>query len=327
MRTLLGSLVLAGAAAAQLYTDPFAYPDGTQIATWTEKRGDWIVAGGRVHVVTPATWCYMTKDGFTFKDCVTEVDVFYEGGATSAVQFGGTCARHLGGANDANIVMCKVQNNGGAADLDRYFTYERALGTSAYTDIIPGTLAARVRFIVVDNTCITLVDADQNGTWDTSHTKLLTTNLAPGEVGVDGYISGLPRSSALDNFALFDAVLTSSGTPRPGGTVTLSLRGQNGGRTFQVACSLSNSPGIQVDSRNIPLTPDGLMIASLILPTIFANFSGVLDSNASAQAQIHLPASPPLLGLSFYAAFVTLHPGAPSGVENISNDERFTIVP
>jgi hypothetical protein len=320
-------LVLAGGAAAQVYVDPFAYPDGTQIASWTERRGDWIVAGGRVHVQTAATWCYLTKDGFSLKDCVTEVDVFYEGGATSAVQFGGTCARHLGGGNDANLVMCKVQNNGGLADFDRFFTYDRATGGgTVYTDIIPGTLAARVRFVVVDNTSTTLVDADQNGTWDFRHSLALTSSGTPGEVGLDGYISGLPRSSALDNFALFDAVLTSRDTPRLGTTITLNLRGQTGGSTFQAACSLSNSPGIRVDSRNIPLAFDGLMVASLVLPTVFANFGGVLDATASAQAQIHIPNSPPLLGLSFFAAFVTLSPGAPSGVENISNDERFTIL-
>jgi hypothetical protein len=33
------------------------------------------------------------------------------------------------------------------------------------------------------------------------------------------------------------------------------------------------------------------------------------------------------VGLSFHTAFVTLNPASPSGVENISNDERFTIAP
>jgi len=326
MRPLALCLVLAGVAAAQVYVDPFAYPDGTQIASWTEKRGDWIVQNGVVHTQTAGTWSYLTKDGFFFKDCVTEADVFYEG-TTSVVQFGGTCARHLGGPNDTNLVMCKVQNNGGAADLDIIWTYEQGFG-SANTPI-GSTLAARIRMITVGNAAHTFVDVDRNGTWDVGHTKPLTMLLNPGEVGVTAFFfTPLVKSSGVDNFALFDAVLMGDNpTPRLGTTITLSLKGQNPGSTFQAACSLSNAPGIPVDSRNIPLTPDGLMIASLILPTVFANFSGVLDANAAAQAQILLPQSPALVGLSFYAAFVTMSPGAPSGIENISNDERFTIAP
>jgi hypothetical protein len=327
MRNLFVCLLLAGAAGAQVYTDAFNYPDGTLVPGWTEKRGDWIVSAGRVHSQTASTWSYLTKDGYVLKDCVTEANIFYEG-VNPVIQFGGTDCRHLGGANDSNIVMCKIQDNGGAADFDRFFTYERVVGAAAFTDIVPGTRAARARFKVSGNLCITQVDADQNGIWDFTHTKTLTTNLLPGELGVNAfYFTPLTRSSGVDDFALFDAVLNTTGTPNVGATVTLNLQGQNAGRNYQVACSLSNSPGIAVDTRNIPLTPDAFMLLSLSLPAVFANFAGVLDANAQGQAQVLIPAVPALAGFSFYAGFVVVNPAAPSGIENISNDERITIVP
>src|SRR5262245_13510807 len=99
MRSLFVCLVLAGAAGAQVYTDAFNYPDGTTIPGWTEKRGDWIIANARAFSQTASTWSYLTKDGWFLKDSVTEATVYYEGGATSVVQFGGTCSRHLGGVN------------------------------------------------------------------------------------------------------------------------------------------------------------------------------------------------------------------------------------
>jgi len=327
MRSLFICLVLAGVAGAQVYVDSFSYPDGTLVPGWTEKRGDWIVAAGRVHTQTASTWSYLTKDGYVLKDCVTEADVIYEG-AGAVVQFGGTDCRHLGGPNDSNIVMCKIQNNGGVADFDRFFTYERVVGAVTFTDIIPGTLAARVRFKVAGTNCITQVDSDLNGTWDLTHTKTLTTNLLAGELGVNAFhFSPLTRSSAVDNFALFDAVLNTVGTPNVGATLGLSLQGQNPGSTYQVACSLSNAPGIPVDTRNIPLTPDAFMLLSFSLPTVFVQFTGTLDANASARALIVIPPIPMLAGFSFYAGFVTVNPASPSGIENISNDERITIVP
>jgi len=112
-----------------------------------------------------------------------------------------------------------------------------------------------------------------------------------------------------------------------GGILTLNLKGKTANAVYQAACSLSNSPGIPIDTRRIPLTPDGLMIASLVLPGIFANFTGALDGNAAATAAINIPAVPQLTGLSFFAGFVELGAGAPSGISAISNDHPITIVP
>jgi hypothetical protein len=324
-------VLLAGVAAAQSVTDSFTYPDGTTIPGWTEKRGDWIVSNGRVHTTTASTWSYLTKDGLLYKDSVQEALCYYEGTA-SVLQFAGTCARHNGGNLDNNLLMTKVQDNtsgGTIVGFDALWVYERGTGGGAtsQTGIAP-FLSARVRNVVVDNQETTWVDWNLDGVWDTNRTRLVASQLGIGDTGVNGFFSTpLTRSSGVDDFALYDGVVTATGTANPGGTLTMNLRGQTAGLTYQAACSLSNSPGIPVDSRRIPLTPDSLMIASFVFPTVFANFAGVLDGTASAQAQINFPPDPALVGFSFFAGFVTIDPAAPSGIANISNDLPITIVP
>jgi hypothetical protein len=136
-----------------------------------------------------------------------------------------------------------------------------------------------------------------------------------------------PRSVRMDDFALFDAALTTTGVARPGSTVTLRLQGNVPNLPYQAAAAFATAPGISVDTRNIPLAPDSLTVLSLTLPTVFSGFSGVTDANGAAQALIAFPPIPQLAGFSFYVAFVTLSPAAPSGIANISNDHRISIVP
>jgi hypothetical protein len=192
----------------------------------------------------------------------------------------------------------------------------------------PIVLSARVRFIVVGNQATMLVDGDMDGFFESTLSKTLTSQLGAGESGVmAAYLAPLTRSTGLDDFALYDAVLTASGTPSVGGQLILNLQGKTPGAVYQAACSLSNTPGIAIDTRRIPLTPDGLMIASFVAPAVFGNFVGVRDGAGAGMAWVNLPAAPVLVGLVFYAGFVELSPGAPSGISAISNDHAVTIVP
>jgi hypothetical protein len=335
MRPTVLALALVVSAApvwAQAYSDSFSYPDGTVVPGWTEKRGDWVVAAGRVHSITipmggPALHSIMTKDGFNLKDTVTEITAHYEG-LVNAIQAGGLCVREIGGPTHTNLVLCKVQDNSAASvppGFDIRYVYEYSTsGIATSGPIAPIVTSSRIRLIVVNNQATILLDNDLNGTWDSSLTRTLTTQLGAGE---SGFLAPLIRSSGLDDFALFDAVLTATGTPNVGGSLTLNLKGKTPGAVYQAACSQTNFPGIPIDSRRIPLTPDALMVASLTLPPVFANFTGVLDGNAAGQAAINFPAVPQLAGLSFFAGFVEVAPGAPSGIAAISNDHPITILP
>jgi len=334
--TVAGALLgYSSLAWSQAYIDGFNYPDGTVVPGWTEKRGDWIVAGGRVHSVTipmggGALHSIMTKDGFLLKDTVTEITALYEG-VSPAIQAGGLCVRENGAPTHTNLVLCKVQDNAAAspAGFDIRYIYEYSTGGASITGpISPIVLGARVRFIVVGSQATMLVDGDMDGFFESTLTRTLTSQFGAGESGVmAAFLAPLARSTALDDFALYDAVLTASGTPSVGSQLILNLQGKTPGAVYQAACSLSNAPGVAIDTRRIPLTPDGLMIASFVAPAVFGSFVGTLDGTGTATAWINIPPAPVLVGIIFYAGFVELAPGAPSGVSAISNDHAVTIVP
>ena len=61
------------------------------------------------------------------------------------------------------------------------------------------------------------------------------------------------------------------------------------------------------------------------MPAIFTGYRGVIDSRGQAQAAIHIPNMPALIGVRLHSAFVTLSPSAPSGIRSISNTFLFSI--
>jgi hypothetical protein len=330
LAVLTALLVSGGPVVAQAFLETFPYADGTVIPGWTERRGDWGISNGQaILLTTPANYNYLTKDGLTYRDSVSEVSIFYEG-AISRVQAGGLVSRHYGGPNNTNLIMCAIQDNtpSAAVGFDSLWSYEYGGPGFAVQTNLPLFLSCRARMVTVDNTAITYVDTDLNGTWDVVNTINIGMFLNTGETGLSSALnSPLLRSCAMDDFALFDGVVTGPRTVSVGQTISLSLRGQVSSRVYQAACSLSTNPGILIDSRRIPLSPDALMVASFTLPTVFQNFTGVLDPTGSGTISINVPNLGALVGLTFYAGFVTVVPGAPSGIENVSNDHDITIRP
>ena len=121
--------------------------------------------------------------------------------------------------------------------------------------------------------------------------------------------------------------LTLSGSPSPGGTVDLDLLAPpDAGKPYQVASSLGNGP-IPIGSRQINLTLDDLLVITVngYLPSVFLNYSGLLDASGKAKAQIKILNDSRLKGIRIYSAFVTLDAGAPNGISLISNTADFTI--
>jgi hypothetical protein len=122
------------------------------------------------------------------------------------------------------------------------------------------------------------------------------------------------------------AVIRATASARVGTPLPLRLvSATDAGLFYQAASSLGDKPGIPIDTRLIPLNPDFLLFLSLYAPTVFSGYAGQLDAFGQAQATVNIPPEVGLLGFSFYTAFVTLEPSAPSAVKSISNSEKVTI--
>lgn len=121
--------------------------------------------------------------------------------------------------------------------------------------------------------------------------------------------------------------LTGSGAARPGGTVTLSLFSPaDPGLPYQVGTSLGTGP-IPIGTRNLNLSLDNLLLVTVrgVLPMVFKNYAGLLDTSGKAAALIVIPNIPALVGVRLHSAFLTLKAGAPQNIASISGNYSFTI--
>lgn len=130
------------------------------------------------------------------------------------------------------------------------------------------------------------------------------------------------------SYAFTAGGLSADGSPRPGGSVGLSLvQPSRAGRSYQLAAALSRVNGIAVSGVGvIPLDPDMLLFLSIspYLPTVFADFRGLLDARGAAHATLRVPAEPLLIGARIHLAAVTV---GTSGIDYISNGVTVTIQP
>lgn len=128
-------------------------------------------------------------------------------------------------------------------------------------------------------------------------------------------------------FKYSDIQLTLSGSPNPGGTITLDLSAPgDAALAYQLGSSFGLGP-IKLGSRQIDLSPDALLTLSVgnLLPTVFARYSGNLDAAGKAQAAINIPNNSLLVGVRMFTAFVTLDAQSPLGVKSISGSKTLTI--
>ncbi len=323
---VLSSLIVASLAApsgAQIYRQTF---DGPKLPSdWTVQSGTWSIQGGRA-VQSVATTSYMTLQNFSLLNCVVEADVYWGG---TSVQLGGVAARH-GGTSTESCVMGKVQSNGSTVQgFDTLWSYERPGGVVARTGITPLMSKTRVRLLVVGNQGWLQCDSTQDGIFDIQlGAKTYSTHNAAGLVGINGYNGN--STCAVDNFALYNAVLmpTGSSIPKIGTTFKMTLTTQATSVTpFICALSLSNGGtkngqfgGIPVGGgRYVPLGVDPLLDASIALAGSLG-LAGVTDSTGVGAPSLQIPNLTSLVGLGVYCAGVT------SGFVNISNDHYIKFV-
>ncbi len=130
-------------------------------------------------------------------------------------------------------------------------------------------------------------------------------------------------------FTYDDIRIVGSNTPQVGKTETMTLIADPApGKPYQCASSLGLGP-IQVDQRQLNLTPDNMMVASVFgqLPTVFQNYTGVLSARGRGTAMVNIPPFGFLVGIDIHNAFVVLDAGSPSGIEYISTTYTFKIAP
>lgn len=323
LRSTLVILILLGSSlSAQILVEPFNYPNGPNIPGWTTVNGSWSINNGRLSA-TGSGWRYINRTGLTAKDCVMDAEFFL---ITSATQFGGLTARHPGGSSTTNLVMCKIQNNstpGPKTALNRCYIYEQP-GGSVFKDIPnPRPTSAFCRMIILDKDTWMLIDADKDGIFEmTVGPKVLTSVFTSGLAGMNSY-----GPCEMDNFKFYNAVIINdpgNPTPRPGVALQFNLRGQPS-FGYQAASSLGRT-GIPIGSgRMIPLDADPLFFLSVsgAVPTLFANYSYVLDPGGNGFVKVVLPNIPALVGITIFTAFITFDS---TGINGVSNDHQVTIV-
>ena len=138
-----------------------------------------------------------------------------------------------------------------------------------------------------------------------------------------GYTTVTPLTGAADVEVYGSLNVVAAGDPTPGSTLSLRFSElSSAGDLYLAGASFSTSPGIPTPAGMVDLTPDMLFTISQLVPSIFRNFTGVLDGNGSALASVNVPGAPSLKGLRFYIAFVTIRG---TQLHRVSNTQGYTI--
>ena len=109
-----------------------------------------------------------------------------------------------------------------------------------------------------------------------------------------------------------------------------SARPGDAGKAYYLAFSQLSTPGARLpDGRIIRMNLDRFVVANVggVLAPFWNGGTniGLLDSSGRATARLTIPGVIPSTGkFTFYAAFLTLDPNAPSGIGTVSNVVPFT---
>ncbi|MBN2491821.1 MAG: hypothetical protein JXQ29_13325 [Planctomycetes bacterium] len=131
------------------------------------------------------------------------------------------------------------------------------------------------------------------------------------------YSDGSGAKTLKTPFQIDQVTFAVSGKATPGGRVQLDMHTPTStGTTYQMACSLGNTPGLPLPvTRLLALNPDALFWMSILQPApIFQNFSGITSKSGYATGYVNIPAAKPLIGVTFYAAGATVVAAAPGGI-------------
>jgi streptogramin lyase len=151
-----------------------------------------------------------------------------------------------------------------------------------------------------------------------------------GDVDQDGHLNNaevVAHSNPFDG-GIFPCRLTPGGDRKVGGTCTLSYEDQSNrapGSLYVMACSFSRGPIPVGLKRRIDLGFDPLFMASFLIPEVFEDFFGLLDTQGQAVGTLRIPALSGLAGATVHASAVTLDPTALAGIRTIAPTASFKI--
>jgi len=157
-----------------------------------------------------------------------------------------------------------------------------------------------------------------------------TSHSSPGLVGINGF-NGAASTCAIDNFALYDAVLmpTGTSTPKVGTTFNMTLTTQATTITpYICALSLTNGGtkngklgGLHVGGgKYVPLGADPVLDASLATGSALG-LVGITNMSGVGNPSLKIPNLSSLIGIGVHCAGVT------AGFANISNNHYIKFVP
>lgn len=123
------------------------------------------------------------------------------------------------------------------------------------------------------------------------------------------------------DFSAGAADLSLRAIPRPGTPVPIDLHAPSEARKpYVLAASFGNS-GIPVgNNRVVPLAIDNLFLLTALnqVPTLFQNYTGILDGTGRATATLVVAPIPQLAGVVVHHAFVVIDGAAPNGISFVS---------
>lgn len=304
---------------AQQLIETFSYTNGP-VPGWTRplpSSATWLVNNGRLTKIGGSTADFLLKDGIVAKNCVLDVEVFYTS-TFAAFPFGGLAARYV--STSSPLLYCKIQDNGGAADLERMYLFESYGAGQSYADIGAGITSAVIRMLTVDRQSSILVDKNKDGVFDQElAVNSLSTVLGPGQIACT-----MHSSVQLDNFKFYDGVLLEQSQPKVGTTYKLRFATPVAQSTPWVAAFALSNRGIPIGMRSIPLALDPLFTLTLGSASALG-LAGTIDGNGDGLVAFPVPNNASFVGFVFFAAAVTLDPFQPFSIGTISQDLRAVI--
>jgi len=313
--------LLVGHGSAQVMYEPFVVV-GSPISGWTPSTGIWKVVdvgGNDLRAESPSSGhSYLIKDkSLASIGCIEATAT----GVTNTCN-GGVMLRWDSGRQDG--IRAYGASSGGMNSYKILIVSAPGV-TRVSVSLANRTRNLKVRIIAQGTDVRGQFDVDPlDGVWDheLDLTVISTTGTPYGGYAWNG--------SYLDDIKFFDAVMFRRipfGSSNIGKTVPLDLYAPTAGAPYVLVPSLLKGMIMLPNAWFSPVVPDDITVAAPHLPTIFGRFSGTLDGNGKATANLNVPGNGALAGITVYIAGVVLDNKPTPSILHLFNDERIDLKP
>ncbi len=139
---------------------------------------------------------------------------------------------------------------------------------------------------------------------------------------------GSSTATKTNGYEYVGANVQATGNPRLGIPFPVTFNAPVDGNLAYVGAASFGPGAIPLSPHNpLPLSPDDLffLTAENKIPSIFANIQGALNASGKGVCTVRVPNLPPVVGITFYMAFVTLDASKPIGIRTVSSNKSFRI--